>query len=346
MQGAMSRADRTVLWVAGSVLLLLTIAAAFSVPAGETEASRVPSSYASDTGGTRAAFLLLQSLGARATRWEEPPLRLVESTEPATLILAEPAIAPSHAERAALKRFIEQGGRVLFCGGRLAEFFPGLKLRKTSQDTLEFALLGRGELVRWANSAPLTNGELEKNGNLWRFLNSVGFEKSRVIYWDEYFHGERGSLWDYLGRIAAIRWAALPFGILLLAIFATYTRRRGPVIPAVSVSRLSPLEFVDSLANLYRKAKAASVPIYISARELRSQLVRKLAIPADSSDIDLAREASLRLGYKQDDLHKLLSEARDASAKRSVAAAEALRIVQEIQRCTADLMSAKPQHLK
>jgi hypothetical protein len=98
---------------------------------------------------------------------------------------------------------------------------------------------------------------------------------------------------------------------------------------------------VDGLANLYRKAKAASVPVKVSARELHLRLLQRLAVPASISDIDLAREASQRLGLKQDGLQRLLTEARDASSRPSLPAAEALRLVQEIQRCTAELITPK-----
>ncbi len=331
MQAGLTAADRKILWTAGGLLAVLTVLAVAIAPTPESESSSVPSSYLSTPGGARAAFLLLQRLGMKAQRWEEPPFRLDEMAQSATLVIAQPTEKPSHAERAALKRFVEHGGRALFCGQHFLDFFPEPIPAKVGAETWA-TTYGAGELIRWRTADPLTNAKL--NENLPLFLNSIGAGSRKYVIWDEYFHGERGSLWDYIGRVPAIRWSLLPFGLLLCAALFTYSRRRGPVIVPVRVSRLSPLEFVDSLGTLYRKAKATSIPVEVTARELRLQLLRRLALPANLSDDDLAREAAVRLGLEQKDLHAALSEARAAGSLSTLGDKPALKLVQALQRFT------------
>lgn len=331
MPSRIGSADRKILWIAAVLLTLLTLVAVLSAPAPENEATRFPSSYSATPKGALAAFLLLQRLGMKAQRWEEPPFRLSEHLSTKTvLIIAEPTEKPSHAEREALKQFVFQGGRVLFCGRNFLDFFPELIPQYVDPDEWSTAY-GSGNIIRWRTAASLTNANLRDH--LLLFLKGVSVNSRKEVLWDEYFHGEHGSLWDYIGRVPAIRWSLFPLAILAGAVLFTYSRRRGPVIPLPKVSRLSPLEFVESLGILYRKAKATSVPVEVNARELRLQLLRKLALPTDIEDEDLARQAAIRLGWKEQELLNALAESHQGSFSPT----EALRLVQVLKRFTASL---------
>ena len=331
MQIGITSADRKLMWFTAGLFVLLTIVAIFSAPTPESEASTIPSTYVSTAGGARAAFLLLQRLGINAQRWEEPPFRLNSFSASQTVaVFAEPVGKPSHAERAALNQFVERGGRVLFCGRNFPDFFPEINPEKIDPDTWA-ANHGAGQIVHWRTAAPLTNENIESHLPL--FLNSIGVDSRKSVLWDEYFHGERGSLWDYMGRVPAIRWASLTVAFLSGATLFTFSRRRGPVIPTPRVSRLSPLEFIDSLGMLYRKAKATGLPVEINARELRLQLLRKLALPRDIADEDLAHAASIRLGWNGSELLNAFAQSRNAS----FTPAQALTLVQSLKRFTANL---------
>ena len=344
----MTRGDRKILWIAGAILLVLTIVSVLTAPSPEEELSPVPSSYRSAPGGARAAYLLLQALGMSVQRWEEPPLHLGGAARQTTLVIAGPTIMPSHAERRGLRYFVDAGGRIVFCGTKVADFFPGVKINAfpagSSHRKIGVQVLGAGEIIWWETAAPLTNSELAKDTNVALFLNSVDLQTRRVVYWDEYFHGERGSLWGYLARVPAIRWSVLPLGLLVAAAIFTFSRRRGPVIAPARVSRQSPLEFVDSLGNLYRKAKAAPLAVEISVRELRLQLVRRLALPVDNSDSVLAREAAIRLGWSEDETLHVLTRAREAAMAQAISGRSALELVQAIQRLNARLSMPASAH--
>src|SRR6185437_16247299 len=53
--------------------------------------------------------------------------------------------------------------------------------------------VGKGEVIWWASSIPLTNAGISSAGNLALLLNSLG-DRDVHILWDEYFHGYRQTL--------------------------------------------------------------------------------------------------------------------------------------------------------
>ena len=138
--------------------------------------------------------------------------------------------------------------------------------------------LGRGAIVWWADSSPLTNYGLRQASNLDLLLNSVGGAKGTRILWDEYFHGERASLWDYLKK-TPLPWALLQAGLLALAALLTFSRRCGTVAAPVEKSRLSPMEFVETVGDLYARKRAAAGAIEIAVHRFRSLLARRLGVP-------------------------------------------------------------------
>ncbi len=194
--------------------------------------------------------------------------------------------------------------------------------------------IGNGEVVWWAAATPLTNVGLNWASNLSLFINSIG--PGRRVYWDEYFHGERGSLWSYLDR-TAVRWAVLHLTLLAVAALFTFSRRSGPVIPARQMSRLSPLEFVQTLGALYRRGKAEPIVIEVTARELRLKLAQRLRLAASATDGELVTAAAERLQWNSAEVLGTLQAAQAAAAAPRVRKRDALAIVQKIQRLTARL---------
>lgn len=193
---------------------------------------------------------------------------------------------------------------------------------------------GDGEILWWAGSTPLTNAGITRNDNLRFFLNSVAKwsdEQNYQIYWDEYFHGQRTSLWSYVGK-TSLSWIVVQLGILALAVLFTFSRRSGPIYVPAEVSRLSPLEFVDTLGGLYERAGAASLAVSVSYSRLRTLLNRQLNLPSDTGDAQLATAAEQRLGWKDSGLDTLLRRARAATHDERFSGREALTIVQELER--------------
>ena len=193
---------------------------------------------------------------------------------------------------------------------------------------------GGGEILWWAGSTPLTNAGITRNDNLRFFLNSAAKWPDALtyqIYWDEYFHGQRTSLWSYVGK-TSLPWIVVQLGILALSVLFTFSRRSGPIFVPAEVSRLSPLEFVDTLGGLYERAGAASLAVSVSYSRLRTLLNRQLSLPSDTGDAQLATAAERRLGWKDSGLDTLLRRARAATLDEKFSGREALTIVQELER--------------
>lgn len=204
--------------------------------------------------------------------------------------------------------------------------------------------LGQGEILWWAGSTPLTNAGITRDDNLAFFLNSVANWSPGDpyrIYWDEYFHGQRSSLWSYVGK-TSLPWSLVQLGLLAFAVLLTFSRRSLPIYIPSPVSRLSPLEFVDTLGGLYERAGAASSAVAVSYARLRSLLTRQLSLPANIPDAELAQSAEQRLGWKNSGLSPLLARAQVSTRVAKLPPREALDLVQQLEGQAAKL-TIRPQ---
>jgi hypothetical protein len=390
---AINPADRRLLLIAGGVFLLLLCAVAFLTPAGGEDAGVVPSTYSSSPGGARAAFLLLQQLGLPVERWENSPVDLPAEGNGAVLVLANPADKPNQAEHDALMRFVQTGGRVVFTGIIIGDFFQPAYVRPQPQDAkpqtfdalvpspftrsanrillspvalwgkLDDAQvplygnprhavvtswkIGRGRILWWAAATPLTNAHIAGEQNLNLLLDAVGAGGDNApapahIYWDEYFHGARGSLWGYVAN-TPVAWGLAQVGLLGVAIFFTFGRSSGPILPAARASRLWPLEFVDTLGALYQRADATPAAVGIVYRNFRLTMARRLRLPADVSDAALAQALGSSLGWHGNEIAQTLARAAAASRGEKLRPSEALQLVQGLEYCRQQLDSKTPQ---
>ena len=117
---------RLLLWLGGAMVLLIALVSAIA-PSTATNDPR-PSSYNTAPGGAKAAFLTLEDLGWSVARWDRPleDLRGVDAAR-TTLVLAEPRYSALEKDQlaAAVKGFLERGGRVLTTGANGALLLPG-----------------------------------------------------------------------------------------------------------------------------------------------------------------------------------------------------------------------------
>jgi hypothetical protein len=148
--------------------------------------------------------------------------------------------------------------------------------------------------------------------------------------WDEYFHGYRGSLWDYF-RQTPVPWAVLQLALVAAFVLLAFGRRSGPIYAPARVSRLSPLEFVDTLGDLYRRASAGPAAVRVAYQRFRTLLLRRLALAPSTSNSQLDAAVRERLGWKQPGLMDTLQRAEKAARVNEVPGVEALKIVQALE---------------
>jgi hypothetical protein len=110
---------RVLLWMFGSVLLLIVIVSILAPK--PSDKNPLPTVDNSGTAGAKAAFLLLGQLGYKVDRWDAPEEDLDQvDAEHTTLIMADAIISPKRLPdtKAAAQRFLERGGSVLDTGGQ------------------------------------------------------------------------------------------------------------------------------------------------------------------------------------------------------------------------------------
>jgi hypothetical protein len=197
--------------------------------------------------------------------------------------------------------------------------------------------MGAGRVVWWAGSTPLTNAGISQSGNMNLFLDAMNVPANDSangapvqIYWDEYFHGERSSLWSYM-QDTPVAWGVLQLGVLAVGVLFTFSRRSGPTVLPGSVSRLSPLEFVDTLGGLYERAKAEPAVVGIVYQRFRTLLTRQLRLPSTTEDVTLENAIRTRLGRDLSGLPETLERASAATRAAKVSPAEALALIKELE---------------
>jgi hypothetical protein len=200
--------------------------------------------------------------------------------------------------------------------------------------------VGQGRILWWAGPTPLTNAGISQAGNMNLFLDAMNVAAPESsdpadgapaqIYWDEYFHGERSSLWSYMQN-TPVPWGLLQLGVLGVGVLFTFSRRSGPTALPASASRLSPLEFVDTLGGLYERAKAEPAVVGIVYQQFRMLLTRQLRLSAKIDDATLDGAIRARLGRDISGLPDTLRRAEAASRAQKVSPAEALALIQELE---------------
>jgi hypothetical protein len=209
--------------------------------------------------------------------------------------------------------------------------------------------VGNGEVIWWGGSTPLTNAAIAKSGNLALLLNSLGAAEKDAphengmredgpihIFWDEYFHGQQGSLISYVTDPPLLS-GLLQCGLVFLALLFTFSRRNGPIRPLPQPSRLSPLEFIHTLGRLYHRANAVHSALQIPYTRFRTMAARRLGISQDITAAELANSLRNRLNYKDDSLASLLLRVETALHNPELKEAEALELAQQLSRHTQNL---------
>jgi len=196
--------------------------------------------------------------------------------------------------------------------------------------------LGRGRIVWWASPTPITNSGIIREGNLPFFLDCIQAVRpgaapgETTVLWDEYFHGYRGSLWNYFAE-TPVPWAIFQLAVVAIFVLLAFGRRSGPLYAPAAASRLSPLEFVDTLGDLYRRANAGSAAVRVAYQRFRTPLLRRLGLAHSASNMQLDSAVRERLGWKQPGLMDTLHRAERAARESELPSSDALKIVQALE---------------
>jgi len=197
--------------------------------------------------------------------------------------------------------------------------------------------VGTGEVVWWSSAAPLSNRGLKEDASLRLFLASVG-EPGRKVLFDEYIHGARADLWATTAGtpVTALEWQLAAIAVLLVLSFG---RRSGPLRIPVEAPRTSPLEFAESMGDLYRKAGAVDVATGAAERRLKQFLEHEGGIPRETlraSPEVIAEAVAQRFRYASPGFVEDLKAAQQAEYTK-LTARSGLGLVKRIDQHIANL---------
>jgi Domain of unknown function (DUF4350) len=189
--------------------------------------------------------------------------------------------------------------------------------------------VGKGQVIWWASPGPLTNSGIGEASNLMLLLNSVGDSKNNQVLWDEYYHGYRAGFWSYLDR-TPVPWSLLQIALLLAAALVTFGRRNGPVRPLQRESRLSPLEFVETLGDLYQQKGGAAEALEIAYHRFRFLLLKRLGLPSSATLQEIQAAVRDHLGWVVPGFSETLLGCDLGVKNSSLTAANSLHLIQDL----------------
>jgi hypothetical protein len=151
------------------------------------------------------------------------------------------------------------------------------------------------------------------------------------VLWDEHYHGHSRSLWSYAAG-TPLPWIGVQAGLLLAAVCATYSRRRGPVRSVATSPRTSPLEFIEMLGALYGRANANGAAVASARNRFRRGMTASCGIPHDAPDDTIAGLMASKFGLDERELLNVLTASSRAERDPALTSEEALKLTQELQR--------------
>ncbi len=203
--------------------------------------------------------------------------------------------------------------------------------------------LGQGRVIWWASALPLTNAGIRDHHNLDLLLNSIG--DSRRILWDEYYHEQHAAPSAHASNPAQL-WALAQAGFLGLLVILTFSRRSGPVIPLARESRLSPLEFVETLGSVFHRAHGTQVAVEIAFSRFQQVAARRLGIHGTANAEDVLAAMAKRGIKIPAHVAALVGRTDEAASDTELSEKKALEHVQALNEATLLLEPTLPTDRK
>ncbi len=201
--------------------------------------------------------------------------------------------------------------------------------------------VGKGTIYAVSDLYCVSNEGLAEEDNLLLLLNLLGSpaphrggtgpEKAGRIFFDEYHHGYGGGLGRFLAKTPVPR-MALQIGFMLLLLAYSGARRFGPLRPLPVPDRRSPLEFVETMGELYRHGRAPVAALEPNYLRFQQELSRRLGLPPDASSRTVVQLAAERLRLPPDELADLIRWCEAERANPHSDEEETYRRILEIHR--------------
>ncbi|HVG20335.1 MAG TPA: DUF4350 domain-containing protein [Blastocatellia bacterium] len=197
------------------------------------------------------------------------------------------------------------------------------------------AKVGEGRVVLLTDPYVVANNGIKDADNVILALNLFADRPQGKIAFDEYHHGygaatTGGGVMSYF-RGTPVPWMMAQAGLIAALVVYTYGRRFARPIPLRRERRTTNLEFVSSMANITRLARASDLAIQNIYSEFRKRLCRFGALPAKVDNAKLAARAASRAKIDEGELARLLARCEEVARGEEVGDAELLRLVTRIR---------------
>ena len=100
--------------------------------------------------------------------------------------------------------------------------------------------------------------------------------------------------------------------------------------PLGKESRLSPLEFVETLGDLYQRKGGTSEALAVAYHRFRFMLLKRLGLPPAASAQDIQRGVRERLGWTTPGFSETLQRCELGVKDKSLSGARSLQLIQEL----------------
>jgi len=178
----------------------------------------------------------------------------------------------------------------------------------------------------------MSNAGLKNDANLKLLLASLyGDEgEGRAVLFDEYLHSSHGGTSPTKGL--PLRWLAVQAAAIFVLVVLSFSRRKGPLRLPVKLPRSSPVEFAESMGDLYAKAGATGAATAAAQRRLLRVLQREAGVAKATIEHGPEAIAETLHGRLGGDWTRLAGHLREAAevANAEVSPRSALKLVRAL----------------
>ena len=250
---------------------------------------------------------LLEGQGLRASVSVQPlPVFLLGRSDEEVLVSFSPAECSPLAPYCRTVAFPEEGGSVDVSDGEAVTVHVG---NATAARVVEVPR-GRGKVYILADPFPATNEGLDKEDNAALAIGLLtDFGRAQQVYFDEFHHGfrrTRSLMHHLLSSPQAMAATAVAVLVLLLWIHA----RNREIRPAVTTrlpQRRRILEYVRSVAEVYRQARRPELALEGVYRRWRADLSWRLGVSAEATAEELGQAAARHSSREPHEVRNLVS---------------------------------------
>jgi uncharacterized protein DUF4350 len=194
--------------------------------------------------------------------------------------------------------------------------------------------VGQGRVVLLTDPFIVANNGIVKADNVILSLNLFAERPAGKIAFDEYHHGygraREGGIMSYF-KGTPVPWMLAQAGLIALLVVYSYGRRFARPLPLLRERRTTNLEFVSSMANITRLARATDLAMQNIYSEFRKRLCRYGGLPSTAQTRQLAAAAARRARLSEDEISRLLARCEQVARGSQVSDAEMLDLVKRIR---------------